>query len=91
MLHNLSPVLTAAALFAITLDANAGKDITESQVPPTVLIPFKATHPTATEVEYEQEQQNGGLVYEIEYKLDGIKHTIEYTPDGKILKEETDD
>jgi hypothetical protein len=91
MFRYLLPVLTTAALLAITLDANAGKDITESQVPPTVLIPFKATHPAATEVEYEEEQQNGGLVYEIEYKLDGIKHKIEYTPGGKILKEETDD
>ena len=69
----------------------AGSNIPESKVPPTVIAVFKATYPTATDSEYELEDEKGETVYEIDFKVDGVKRELKVSPGGKILKDELDD
>jgi hypothetical protein len=91
MPHKSRVFVLTISLLLVSLDSLAGKDIPDSQVPPAVLAAFKASYPSATDVEFEEELKNGIKVYEIEFKVDGIKREVDYSPDGKVLKDEKDD
>jgi hypothetical protein len=88
---NTSLLIGGLAVFLTTTTAWAGKDLSEAEVPQAVLTAFKTAYPNATQTEYEEDHDNGVVLYEIEFRHDGKKMEVKYSADGQVVKTEQDD
>ena len=86
-----SLLIGGAAVFLSTTAAMAGKDLAEAEVPQAVVAAFKAAYPNATHPEYEEDHENGAVLYEVEFRQDGKKMEVKYSADGQVVKTELDD
>ena len=91
MKRNASLLIGGMAAFLTTATAMAGKDLAEAEVPQPVVAAFKAAYPNATSPEYEEDHENGVVLYEVEFKHDGKKMEVKYSADGQVVKTEQDD
>ena len=60
----------------------------EGQVPAAVRDAFKSKYPTATDVKWEKETEDGKVEYEIGFKLDGKGKEAFFEENGTFVKEE---
>ncbi|MBL7720088.1 MAG: hypothetical protein JNL72_14720 [Flavipsychrobacter sp.] len=60
----------------------------EAQVPEAVKAAFAAKYPTATDVKWEKETEDGKVEYEIGFKLDGNGKEAFFEENGNFIKEE---
>jgi hypothetical protein len=67
--------------------ALAGEEtIKKDAVPEAVLKAFEQAYPFVKVTEYEKEDRNGVIYYEIEGKVGKLKLEMVYTPDGKLYE-----
>lgn len=87
-----SLLIGGIAVFLSTTAAMAGKDLAEAEVPQAIVVAaFKAAYPDATHPEYEEDHENGAVLYEVEFRQDGKKMDVKYSADGQVVKIELDD
>ena len=91
MKMNTSLLIGCVAVFLSTPTAMAGKDLAEAEVPQAVVAAFTAAYPNATHPEYEEDHENGTVLYEVEFRQDGKKMEMKYSADGQVVKTELDD
>lgn len=67
--------------------ALAGEEtIKKDAVPEAVIKAFEQAYPFVKVTEYEKEDRNGVIYYEIEGKIGKLKLEMVYTPDGKLYE-----
>ena len=62
-------------------------EIKESEVPPNVMTAFKAKYPSAQEVKWEAEKEDGKFYFEADFKEGGKEKEVHITPDGLSITE----
>jgi hypothetical protein len=75
-------VIVLVALFVSTVAYS--QKVKEKNVPDAVKIAFKAAYPNADDVEWEKEDEN----YEVEFELNDVDYSVLYTADGTLLETE---
>jgi hypothetical protein len=63
-------------------------DIPASQVPQPVQSAFAAKYNAATNVQWEQAQENGAKTFKAKFTVDGKKIKAEYDSTGRFIKED---
>jgi hypothetical protein len=63
-------------------------DIASSDVPQAVLDSFSGKYPTAKDVKWEVEKEDGKLYFEAEFEIDGKEKEAHFRSDGTFTKEE---
>ena len=63
-------------------------EIKESEVPPNVLAAFKAKYPSAQNLKWEAEKEDGKFFFEAEFKDGDKEKEVHITPDGSSITEE---
>jgi hypothetical protein len=76
------------SLLACLFSCEAELKVTGEDVPEAVRSAFAAKYPTADELEWEVEKNDGRLVYEACFKTGGKKKEAEFRSDGTFIKEE---
>lgn len=85
----LMTALLAVPLVATLARSEEGeKRLKQSDVPKPVLEKVKQKYPKAKLLGFEQENDKGKTIFEIELKDGGRKIDVDFSPDGKILAEE---
>lgn len=64
--------------------------LSENEVPPSVKAAFSAKYSTATDVKWENAQEDSIQTYKAKFKVDGKKMNAEFDATGNLVKEETD-
>lgn len=64
-----------------------GRHIPASAVPDAVKATFNAMHPTATNVRWEVERNNGMIIYQAKFKENGQCFKDKFSADGTFLEE----
>jgi hypothetical protein len=62
-----------------------GRHISPSQVPVAVKQSFNDRYPSATNVRWEVEREDGGRVYQAEFNFNGRHLKAQFAPDGTFL------
>ena len=96
-MNKLSTVLCTLALFLATAPLRAAekesegseKSLQRAEVPPAVINAVTKKYPKAKLKKFEQEQEEGKTVYEVQIATGKDQISIDVTPEGKILAEET--
>lgn len=65
--------------------SGGGKHIDASQVPEPVMTTFNAMYPTATNVSWEKERNNGTVIYQAKFSRDGKCFKSTFAADGTFL------
>jgi uncharacterized membrane protein YkoI len=68
----------------------AEKELSKSEVPKAVIESFEKAHPSAGDVEFEEEAFQGKTAYEVEYQENGKEYELVYSADGTLLEKEED-
>ncbi|AEV98317.1 hypothetical protein A4D02_22815 [Niastella koreensis] len=78
-------------ILAITLASCSSSesefDIQESEVPPNVLAAFKAKYPSAHDVSWEAEKEEGKFFFEVDFTDNNKEKEVHITPDGLSVVE----
>ena len=81
--------LFSATLFTACSGGQKNEEfLDEAQVPAAVKDAFKVKYPTATDVKWEKETEDGKVEYEIGFKLDGKGKEAYFLENGSFVKEE---
>jgi len=75
------------ALFALGLFACEEASMTAADIPAPVMTAFKTAYPTATDVEWEKEDDG----YEVEFDMNGEEMEIKFDAMGKMIDNDLDD
>lgn len=83
-------LLLIGSLASILLSCSSSSEIEikESEVPPNVLAAFKAKYPSAQEVKWEAEKEDGQFYFEADFKQGDSGKEVHITPDGASVIEE---
>ncbi len=85
----MKPVYPAIALFIILLSSCSSEfDIKQTEVPKEVLNAFTAKYPSAKDVSWEAEKDDGVFYFEAEWTDNGKEKEVHITSDGSSVKEE---
>jgi hypothetical protein len=63
----------------------AGRHIPPSQVPAPVKVTFNTMFPTATNVQWEVEREDGKTVYTASFRVNGQKDKAQFRPNGTVI------
>jgi hypothetical protein len=78
-------------IIAITLASCSSSEeefeIQETDVPPNVLAAFKAKYPTAQDVSWEAEKEEGKFFFEVDFTDNKKEKEVHITPDGLSVVE----
>ncbi|MBM4201725.1 MAG: hypothetical protein FJ189_10630 [Gammaproteobacteria bacterium] len=77
-------------VIAALVIAAGGAQADESKVPPTVRDAFAKAYPQAVDAEFETETRNGKTVYEVEFRNQGQEMEALFSPEGALLRTETE-
>ena len=61
--------------------------LTEYEVPTSVLLAFRAAHPHASEIAYQQALRKETKIYRIDFTESGVEQNAEYSVEGKPIIE----
>jgi hypothetical protein len=88
-------MLTSVSVFAFSNGSNVsnvvnvksggGRHISASEVPAPVMESFTSRFPTARNVQWQVERENGSKVYQAEFTQNGIRYKAQFAPDGTFL------
>src|ERR1041384_806003 len=87
-------MLTSVSVFAsqatavthvVSLKSGGGKHISPSDVPTAVMTTFNNKFPTATNVQWEVQKEDGGKIYQAEFTQNGKRFKAQFAPDGTFL------
>lgn len=59
--------------------------LTEYEVPASVLVAFRAAHPQASEISYQQAMRRETKIYRIQFTESGLEQDTEYSVEGKPI------
>lgn len=79
-------VATCFTLFSCS-SSSSEFDIKENEVPPGVMAAFKAKYPSAQDVKWEAEKEDGKFLFEADFKDGGKEKEVHITPDGVTITE----
>ena len=77
----------AACAILSSCSSSTEFEIKENEVPANVLAAFKTKYPTATEVKWEAEKENGKFYFEADFEDGGKGKEVHITPDGSSISE----
>jgi uncharacterized membrane protein YkoI len=81
-------VLSAAFILMYSCkEKEKEKEIRPSELPSQVSTTFNTKYPNATDVKWEQEEENGKTVYEADFKFNGKEMEVEIDTAGNLVKE----
>lgn len=75
----------SAASNIVSLKSGDGRHIAASQVPAPVMASFNSMFPTATNVQWQVEKEDGSKVYQAEFTQNGKRFKAQFAPDGTFL------
>jgi hypothetical protein len=59
-----------------------------SEIPKSVMMEFNSRYPTATDVEWKAEKENGHFYFESDFKIGGTKKAAHFNAEGRFVEEE---
>lgn len=74
-----------APLAKMAMEAKKGRHIPASQVPAPVKATFSSMFPTATNVQWEVEKDNGQVVYTASFRVNGKSQKARFSADGTYI------
>jgi hypothetical protein len=82
--------VTLASVFILVLSTLCGcslnsHTLTEYEIPTPVLVAFRAAHPRASEISYQQTMRRETKIYRIQFTESGLEQDTEYTVEGKPI------
>jgi len=81
----LSPVLIIVISTAMCGCSLNSHTLTEYEVPTPVLVAFRAAHPQASEISYQQAMRRETKIYRIQFTESGLEQDTEYSVEGKPI------
>lgn len=81
-------LFSATFMMACSSGEKQEEFLDEAQVPAAVKDAFATKYPTATDVKWEKEIEDGKVEYEIGFKLDGKGKEAFFEENGSFVKEE---
>jgi len=79
--------IAASLLLFLTSCSSSEFKIKESEVPQNVLSAFKTKYPSAQNVDWEAEKEDGKFYFEASFKDGGKEKEVHITPDGSSITE----
>jgi len=76
-----------ACLLASCSSSDTEFDILESEVPPNVLAAFKSKYPSAQNISWEAEKEDGKFFFEVDFTENNKEKEVHITPDGLSVTE----
>lgn len=80
-------LLMGVCLAILSCSSSTEFEIKENEVPANVLTAFKAKYPSAIEVKWEAEKEDGKFYFEADFKDGEKEKEAHITPDGAVISE----
>lgn len=84
-------IFTALALAGIAFSScGDNSDIPASEVPAAVMSSFNSKYTNVTDAEWEREERNGAMVYEVDFKADNKEIKAVFDANGGLVESKGD-